>query len=224
MTKRYHLVKNLSIVDEMFNWDSTFWVDTEVAHVDNFHHRSSAHRPLTEVKLQFNDDAIFVLFKVVDKFVLAINDEYNSKVNHDSCVEWFVRPPLAEGYYNFELNAIGTLHVNYIVDPERDEKGKRKDIRLIPEEHAKKIVIHSTFNNKIINEIQERTTWFLGLKIPFEFFELHSPIKKVNGSIWQGNLYKCGDKTSHPHWAAWSPVIELNFHQPKHFGEFIFNA
>ncbi|MCD6337129.1 MAG: hypothetical protein J7M01_02720, partial [Candidatus Marinimicrobia bacterium] len=37
-----------------------------------------------------------------------------------------------------------------------------------------------------------------------------------------GNLYKCGDKTSHPHWASWSPIDKLNFHQPKHFGEFVF--
>ena len=35
---------------------------------------------------------------------------------------------------------------------------------------------------------------------------------------WRGNLYKCGDRTSHPHWAAWSPVDELNFHLPRCFG------
>ena len=71
-------------------------------------------------------------------------------------------------------------------------------------------------------EIKEETVWYLAANIPFAFFEFHTPLKKINSSIWQGNLYKCGDKTSHPHWAAWNAIDELNFHQPKHFGEFIF--
>ena len=71
-------------------------------------------------------------------------------------------------------------------------------------------------------EIKEETVWYLAANIPFAFFEFHTPLKKINSSIWQGNLYKCGDKTSHPHWASWSPIDKLNFHQPKHFGEFVF--
>ena len=35
-------------------------------------------------------------------------------------------------------------------------------------------------------------------------------------------FFKCGDKTSHPHWASWNPVDELNFHLPRCFSEIIF--
>ena len=48
-------------------------------------------------------------------------------------------------------------------------------------------------------------------------------IGDVRGQTWRGNFYKCGDHTSHPHWASWSPIGEqLDFHQPEFFGELRF--
>lgn len=223
MIKRYHIYSSSKINNISIDWDSSFWKDVPIAEINKFHPNSSDHRPKTLVKIQYNDLGVFLLFKVQDQYVRSIYTEYNSKVNEDSCVEWFIKPPEAEGYYNFELNTGGTLHVNYIVDPERDSKGVRKDIRSIPENHSRQIKILSSLPQVVDPEIKEETIWFLALNIPFSFFELYTPIKKINSSIWQGNLYKCGDKTSHPHWAAWSPVEKLNFHQPKHFGEFIFS-
>ena len=39
------------------------------------------------------------------------------------------------------------------------------------------------------------------------------------GQTWRGNFYKCADRSSHPHWASWSPLGEpLNFHTPQFFG------
>lgn len=219
---RYCLVKSSDISARIPMWDSVFWEKANLVDINNFHVKSSDHHPKTQAKLQYTKQAIYLIFRVEDKYVRAIHTDYNARVNEDSCVEWFIKPEGAEGYYNFELNAIGTLHVNYIIDPERDENGKRKNICSIPEEHSQKIEILSTYNEVIKEEIQDNTIWFLALKIPFDFFDLYTPITKINGSIWRGNLYKCGDKTSHPHWAAWSPVTELNFHQVKHFGEFVF--
>ena len=37
----------------------------------------------------------------------------------------------------------------------------------------------------------------------------------VPGDRWRANFYKCGDETSHPHWASWSPVGRLDFHRPQ---------
>jgi hypothetical protein len=222
MTKSYHICNNLKINNLSIDWDSLCWRDAPIAEINLFHPDSSDHRPQTQVKIQYNNQGIYLLYKVKDRYVRSIYTDYNSKVNEDSCVEWFIQPPKSEGYYNFELNAGGTLHVNYIVDPERDSEGQRKDIRSIPEQHSKQIEVLSSLPKAIDPEIKEEITWFLALYIPFSFFKLYTPIKKINSSIWQGNLYKCGDKTSHPHWAAWSPVKKLNFHQPEYFGEFVF--
>ena len=54
---------------------------------------------------------------------------------------------------------------------------------------------------------------------PFALLEAYvGPIAIDKGSVWGANFYKCGDETSHPHWGAWSPVDELNFHLPRCFG------
>ncbi|MCD4681434.1 MAG: carbohydrate-binding family 9-like protein [Bacteroidales bacterium] len=222
MIVSYRIYNNSKITNITVDWNSPLWENVPIAKINKFHTSSSEHRPETQVKIQYNDHGIFLLYKVKDRYVRSIYTDYNSKVNEDSCVEWFIQPPESKGYYNFELNAGGTLHVNYIVDPERDSRGQRKDIRSIPEQHSKQIKILSSLPRVVDPEIKEETTWFLAFNIPFSFFELYTPIKKINSSIWQGNLYKCGDKTSHPHWAVWSPVEKLNFHQPKHFGKFIF--
>ncbi len=222
MTKNYYLCKRTTNIDNILDWDSTFWQNAEIAKIDNYHPKSSDHHPSNKAKIQYDNKYIYLLFKIEDKYIRSTYTKYNSRVNEDSCVEWFIKPPHAEGYYNFEINAGGTLHVNYIVDPERDENGKRKDIRSIPEDHADQIKIFSSLPQVIDPEITEETIWYLGMIIPMKFFKLFTPLEKISSSVWQGNLYKCGDKTSHPHWASWSPVDELNFHQPKHFGKFIF--
>ncbi|MCH8859253.1 MAG: hypothetical protein IID54_06710 [Proteobacteria bacterium] len=47
-----------------------------------------------------------------------------------------------------------------------------------------------------------------------------APLGSTN---WRGNFYKCGDKTSHPHWGMWSPITNrLSFHQPALFGDLVF--
>ncbi|MEA2076823.1 MAG: carbohydrate-binding family 9-like protein [Candidatus Marinimicrobia bacterium] len=222
MTKNYYLHKKTSIVGNILDWESIFWRKAETARIDNFHPQSTGHHPSCSAKLQYDAENIYLLFKTDDKYIRSIYTLYNSKVNEDSCVEWFVKTPQAKGYYNLEINAGGTLHVNYIVDPERDKNGKRKDIRSIPENHASQIKIYSSLPRIIDPEIVKNITWFLAMIIPFEFFNLFTSLGKISSSVWQGNLYKCGDKTSHPHWASWNPVDELNFHQPKHFGKFIF--
>jgi len=223
MKKRYNVFRKDIFGNKLPDKNSPVWKSLETAAIDNFHSKSSDHRPQTTARIAYNDHAIFLLFEVDDQYIRSTHTRYNSKVNEDSCVEWFIKPEAAEGYYNFEMNAGGILHVNYIIDPERDENGKRKDIRAIPEDHAKMIEIKTDMPRVIEPEITSKESWCLIMMIPFMFFDYYTPIKRIDSSIWQGNLYKCGDKTSHPHWAAWSPVRELNFHQPQHFGEFIFS-
>jgi len=44
----------------------------------------------------------------------------------------------------------------------------------------------------------------------------------MSTKVFRGNFFKCGDETSHPHWASWSPISEeLNFHRPETFGSIV---
>jgi hypothetical protein len=63
----------------------------------------------------------------------------------------------------------------------------------------------------------------VGFFMPFEMFIKSNGLKlPVTGQTWRANFYKCGDLTSHKHWASWQPVKELNFHRPEDFGEIVF--
>jgi hypothetical protein len=74
-------------------------------------------------------------------------------------------------------------------------------------------------------EIEEDTEWRLGFFFPFALVEKYAgKLGDPAGTKWTANFYKCGDKTSHPHWASWNPVKVLNFHLPECFGDIIFES
>jgi hypothetical protein len=68
-------------------------------------------------------------------------------------------------------------------------------------------------------EVAGPVTWQMRYKVPVALFEAFAgPVACGGGAVWRGNFYKCGDKTSHPHWLSWAPVTSLNFHLPACFG------
>ena len=75
-------------------------------------------------------------------------------------------------------------------------------------------------------EIQEDTDWPLEFFIPFSLLAKYAgPLGEIAGQEWRANFYKCGDRTSHPHWARWAPINgQLNFHQPQFFGQLLFES
>src|SRR5688572_29160119 len=85
------------------------WGAAEVANVDQFHARSSAHRPVTRARLLYDDAGLYLAFDVEDRYVRCLSTAYQSRVSRDSCVEFFVRPRADEGYFNFEINCGGAL-------------------------------------------------------------------------------------------------------------------
>jgi hypothetical protein len=71
-------------------------------------------------------------------------------------------------------------------------------------------------------ELQENVTWTVEYRLPFGMLSRYRTIvRPAPGAVWRANFYKCGDKTSHPHWLAWAPVRSArpDFHVPGSFGE-----
>ena len=201
------------------NWDHPIWQKANTLTVDWFHQASSDHKPLTQAKALYDDDGIFILFQVEDQYVQSLQTENQKFVHFDSCVEFFVQPKEGKGYFNFEINAGGTIYLNFSIFENGVKKSDCVENSLI-----EKIKIFHSLPKKIEPEIQEKTTWQIEYFIPFEVMEHYvGPLGKISGQSWRANFFKCGDKTSHPHWGAWNPVGEvLNFHQPDRFGKIIF--
>lgn len=200
-------------------FDGGAWKDAAELRVDHFHARSSDHRPKVLVKLLYDGQAVYVQFRVHDRYVVCVHTQYQAPVCRDSCVEFFAQPKRDKGYFNFELNCGGYLLLSYVEDPARTPDGFKKYTR-VPWEEAKSIRIHHSMSGRVFPEIQQETEWSVAYAVPFALFEHYvGHLGNVTGQEWRANVYKCADDSSRPHWAAWAPIGEdLNFHQPRFFG------
>ena len=203
-------------------WNSPIWQTADVLTIGSFRPESSKHRPLALVKSLYDDASVHVLFKVADRFVRCTRTGYQGEVWKDSCVEWFVKPKTDAGYFNFEVNCGGALHVSYVENPERIDKKLKKSTPL-PAEIGKGIAIYHSLPAVVDPEIAGPIEWAIELKVPFRVLESFvGPLGNPDNQQWRANFNKCADESSHPHWATWSPVTELNFHRPWEFGEIRF--
>ncbi len=204
-------------------WSSADWRAVAPVAVSHFHSRSSTHRPLTEAKVAHSEEGIHVHFRVMDRYVRVTNVGFQAQVHKDSCAEFFVRPGGAGGYLNFEMSAGGSLLASFIEDWTRTPEGFRR-CRLLETQWNDRIRRFHNLPERIDPEIARPVTWSIQYTIPWSLFaDVTGHGRPIASEAWTGNFYKCGDETSQPHWASWSPIGEvLNFHAPERFGRLIF--
>lgn len=174
------------------------------------------HFPGTQVKLKYDNDNIYVIFRVKDHYIRAIAKETNGRVWEDSCVEFFFTPgtDIKRGYINLEVNCKGIYLMQY-------HKNDGIDQGFFDLKDSEQIEISHSLKQDVENEIIKPATWYIEYKIPFSILTKYIQVDKPGPGIqWRANFYKCGDKTSHPHWLTWAPVNypQPKFHLPEYFG------
>jgi hypothetical protein len=199
-------------------WDGAVWKNAEPLAIDYFRPESSEHRPRTQCKLLYDSENIYGIFQVEDRFVRCIHAGFQTEVYKDSCVEFFVQLPAAKGYFNFEFNCGGALLASYITDPAR-VAGRVKEFIPLSRKDDGQIRRYHNLPEIIEPQITEKVTWYLEFAIPVALLEKYAGRQgNIGGQTWRANFYKCGNETSRPHWAAWAPLDQLNFHLPEYFG------
>jgi hypothetical protein len=203
-------------------WSEPPWSRAPALGVDQFRPESSSHRPGVLARMLYDDLRLYGIFRVEDRYVRSVHTDYLAPVCRDSCVEFFVQPKAGSGYFNFEFNCGGTLYCSYITDPVRVPGGFRQFIRL-PERQGREVAIFHSLPSVVEPEVSESVEWILEFSLPLSLLESYvGPLGPLDGQRWRANFYKCADDCSHPHWAAWSPVSDLNFHMPQCFGTICF--
>jgi hypothetical protein len=206
-------------------WDSAGeWSRASVVDVSHFHAKSSAHRPVTRCKVMRYADELHVAFQVHDRFVRCVHDGYQDRVSRDSCVEFFIEPRSGKGYFNFEWNCGGAMLLYYIEDPARAPDAIFRKFTPVPKSLGERVSVSTSLPRRVEPEIGQAVTWTLRATIPLGLLsEYVGPLGDLSGQRWRGNFFKCGDETSHPHWASWAPIGEqLRFHQPQYFAPILF--
>ena len=199
------------------DWSKTFWQNAKPLKLTHHTGRQRPkHFPLTHTRLAYDDEYIYVIFRVEDQYVRAISQNHGNTVWKDSCVEFFFTPcdDVSQGYFNLEMNCGGLILIRF-QNPVTNyripfDAGNFNEIK----------VFHSM--PKIVDpEITEPTTWVVEYQIPYALLEKFTSITKPEkGAIWKANLYKCADESSHPHWLTWSYLgrSDEDFHAPEYFG------
>jgi hypothetical protein len=223
MAERIYTVKKWSGPDDLA-LQAPEWNGLPEARLKHFHKASSVHRPRVSVRMARDTQGLRVRFDVQDQFVLSREIECNRQVCGDSCVEFFVWPYYSTGYFNFEMNAGGTLLVYFIQNPKKMPGGFAKFEKISSGELAL-LKVGSCLPRVIERELKTPLAWSLALYIPWSFFVPYcGKLNPLKGECWRANFYKCADRSSHPHWGAWNSIgSELNFHQPERFGTLRFD-
>ncbi len=199
-------------------WSDADWAHAETLEIRHFRPEGSDHRPQTSAKLLYDASGIHGIFRVQDRYVRCVRTRYQGQIWKDSCVEFFAQPRPERGYFDFEFNCGGAILCYHIINPERTRGGFKEYIR-VPAAIGRTIRARSSLPRRTDPEIAAPVLWTLRFFIPFALFEYSlGPLGPLPGQVWHGNLFKCAEETSHPHWASWSPVDQFNFHRPNCFG------
>lgn len=187
---------------------------------------SSLFFPDFRFRVLWDEACLYVRLALHDRWVRSVVAAPQGPVHTDSCCEFFVRPAGATGYFNFETNAGGCLHLGYVTDPSRGPDGRVRGEAPVSAAWLERLEIHHSLPRRVDPEIAAPCDWCVCYAVPLEMLEEVSgaPCRPAPGAVWRGNFQCCGDETSHPRWCHWSDLGPgaPDFHRPDRFGELLF--
>jgi hypothetical protein len=202
------------------NWDKLQWQNIQTIDIINYMGSIPGFRPEVQAKMMYDEDNLYVVFHVRDRYVRCLTKEYNGPVWEDAAVEFFFAPDpgFPNRYFNLETNCGGTPLMHYNLVP-------RKESKELEIEDIKTIEIAHSLPQTIDPELSDPVTWTLEYRIPLAMLEKYSHVTRPEKGIeWRANFYKIAENNSNPHYITWS-VIENNkpdFHLPQFFGKLKF--
>jgi hypothetical protein len=198
------------------DWQKNEWSQAETLTISNCMGKVPDFKPVVKAKMMYDENNLYVIFNVSDRYVRCITNTINGPVWEDSCVEFFFSPDTEypERYFNLEVNCGGTPLMHYNVIP--DVNIRKLDIADIG-----MIEIAHSLPPKSDPEITFPVNWTVEYKIPLELVGKYSGLTNPQPGVeWRANFFKIAENNSNPHYITWAPVDnpEPNFHLPHFFG------
>lgn len=198
------------------NWDKPQWKNVKEIPIDNYMGAMPAFHPSARAKMMYADENLYVIFRVQDRYIRCVTQNFNGPVSTDACVEFFFSPDTSspDSYFNFEINCGGTALMGYHTIP-------HKNCKTVEVDDIKQIKIAHSLPELIDAEITEPVTWTIEYRIPLALLEKYANITRPKAGVtWKANFYKTASNSSNPHWITWSFVDNPtpNFHLPDFFG------
>lgn len=206
----YNVKRSAKMIDVNDKWNESGWKGIKCVKIRNYMGKIPAFKPKAEAKMTYDDDYIYVIYRVKDRYVKSITEKINGPVWKDSAVEFFFSPEADNpiNYFNLEINCGGT--------PLLHHKKNRPTV-----EDIKKIQIKASLPRVVDPEITEPVTWTMSFKIPLSMLEKYTNVVRPKpGVSWRANFYKIAEISSNPHYITWNEVKndKPQFHLPQFFG------
>ena len=165
------------------------------------------YAPEVSFRMFHTGDRLMLRFDVAESYTAALVTEDNGEVWTDSCVEFFIAPD--EGlYYNFETTCIGRMLLS-------GRKSRTEDVQPAPAEVLASVKRFTTYPfGEPFAERKGDNRWSLTLAIPPQALFRHA-LTDWSGLEARMNLYKCGDRLSHPHFLSWKPCLLYTSPSPR---------
>ena len=218
----YEVVRVEKPIKPDANWDKEDWQKVKSVTLTHYMGDIPDFKPEAQSKMGYDNDNLYIIFRVKDKYVKCVTDRINGPVYRDAAVEFFFSPDTENPlhYFNYETNCGGTALMRFHVYND----GKRESKR-IAEEDIVQIEISASLPKIVDPELTEDITWTIEYRIPIALLQRHSAVTTpARGVEWKANFYKIAEITSNPHYITWSKVDQSrpNFHVPQNFGRIIF--
>jgi len=176
---------------------------------------SGPEREQTEVRLWYDDTALYVGWTCTDSDIQATFTARDSNFWDEEVVEFFVTPNELKCYFELQWNPLGGVY-DSIVDNEMDERGishnYKGDVSFTARGMKSAVKVRGTVGNSSDKD----EFWQVEVTIPFAALGQPTPKPK---EVWRANLYRFNREKDRPvELLSWSPTMVPDFHQPSRFG------
>lgn len=170
-----------------------------------------SYAPQCLVRLGRSRSHLAISFSVSGMDLRAQEMEDNGRLWEDSCCEFFISPG-GDTYYQLEISCIGAIRIG---------KGtERYNFHPLDLSDVAKVKRWSSLEKKCYDLEGGNYRWTVTALVPFSILGMDPG--RLPDEV-RANFCKCGERTAHPHFTSWSPIISESpdFYHPEYFGRLL---
>jgi hypothetical protein len=176
---------------------------------------SGPERERTEVRIAYDDTALYLGWTCQDSDIQATFTNRDSKFWEEEVVEFFVTPRELGRYFELQWNPLGGVF-DAIITNKLDDKGVSKSFQGDWSFTARNMKHAVLVKGTVGNSSDKDEFWQVEVMVPFADLGLAAP---KAGDVWRANFYRFNRTKGMPvEELSWSPTLLPGFHQPSRFG------
>jgi hypothetical protein len=176
----------------------------------------------TEARIVYDKDFLYVAFKAYDEDIWGMTIERDGATSLEDVLEVFFKTdPAKDPYFNFEINALGT-----VLDAYNLKRGAAGNYKRWSQWNCAGLKMASKVKGTVNNWTDRDEYWILEVAIPFAEIPTLGGKAPIKGDKWLFTLARYDYSIYLPKGSeltASAPLSVLNFHWYEDWPELIFN-